>query len=391
MTHGWPADPDAISRAREFLASVSGGVIVASHNDVDGLCAAMLMLRGLKALGVSAQPLPARRGEHVHQDVMRARMRALAPEALIVVDTGTRPGAILDSVPTLVVDHHDAAGGVPSGALLVNGYDREPVAPSSVLAYVICRDFPGVRSLAWLAALGAVADLGTAAPFAQLLDLDARGTAWSRAAALLNAARRAPQDDALTALQVLDQARSVQDIAAGKVPGAERLEEYRLAVVAEVDRCSRIPPEVMGDAALIRFSSGAQIHPLIATRWSRRLAPRVVIAANDGFIPGRVNFAMRCAADINLLQWLRSLPFTPSPGDEYANGHPRATGGSLPVTAFDAFLQALRQRPEALRKAAPAPRQQPVRRPVGGRPPAARTSRPARAGQPRGARPKGGT
>ena len=45
--------------------------------------------------------------------------------------------------------------------LLVNGYDREPVAPSSVLAYVICRDLPGNESSAWLAALGAMADVGT--------------------------------------------------------------------------------------------------------------------------------------------------------------------------------------------------------------------------------------
>ena len=58
--------------------------------------------------------------------------------------------------------------------------------------------------------------------------------------------------------------------------------------------------------------SAAQVHPLIATRWSRRLAPAIVVAANEGFLPGRVNFAIRSHANVNLLQWLRTLPFTPS-------------------------------------------------------------------------------
>jgi single-stranded-DNA-specific exonuclease len=115
-------------------------------------------------------------------------------------------------------------------------------------------------------------------------------------------------------------------------------------VQAEVERCARVAPEVLGDAALVRFSSGAQVHPLIATRWARRLAPAAVIAANEGFLPGRVNFAVRTAAETNLLAWLRDLPFTPSADAEYANGHPRATGGSLRVDEFERFIEVLRAR-----------------------------------------------
>jgi hypothetical protein len=200
---------------------------------------------------------------------------------------------------------------------------------------------------AWLAALGAIADLGTAVPFAGLVGLEARGGAWSRAVSLLNAGRRAPQDDALTALRVLEGAANVQDVVAGRVAGVERLQEYRRAVQAEVDRCSRVPPLALGDAALIRFSSAAQVHPIVATRWSNRLSPAVVIAANDGFIPGRVNFAVRSASPADLLLWLRTLPFTPSPDAEYANGHPRATGGSLSLDDFKRFTGVLRERARA--------------------------------------------
>ena len=352
MSPGWPADADAIAAARQFLASCSGRVVVTSHNDVDGLAATVVVMRALAALGVTVIALPARRGEHVHQDAMRTRIKALDPDRLIVLDMGSRPGVILRNLPTLVIDHHDTSNGVPEEALLVSGSGREPVAPSSVLAFVVCREVPGTEAVAWLAALGAVADLGTAAPFHELLGFEARGVAWSKAVSLLNAARRAPEDDAMAALRVLERAESARDIVERRVPGVEQLEAYRQAVQAEVDRCSRVAPEVLGDVALIRFSSGAQVHPLVATRWSRRLAPAVVLAANDGFLPGRVNFAARSASGVDLLQWLRALPFTPSPEAEYANGHPRATGGSLPSAEFGQFVEMLRAR--APRKAGDA-------------------------------------
>jgi hypothetical protein len=140
------------------------------------------------------------------------------------------------------------------------------------------------------------------------------------------------------------------------VPGVDRLERYQREVQAEVARCGRVAPEQLGDVSLIRFSSGAQVHPLVAIRWSRRLAPSVVMAANDAFLPGRVNFAVRCAADINLIDWLRGLPFTPSADAEYANGHPRATGGSLPAAEFEAFVQMLRARAGPHRSTAMAAR-----------------------------------
>ena len=344
MDPSWPADPAAVEAARRFIGKASGRVVVASHNDVDGLSAAIIVSRALGAAGAAVQMLPGRRGEHVHQDVMRRRISACRPDSLVVVDMGTRSGPIIPGVPTLVVDHHSATGGVPDGVLLVNGYDRDPVATSSVLAYVICRDLPGGESSAWLAALGAVADVGTAVPFASLLGFQPRGTAWSKAISLLNAARRAAEDDAETALRVLQRATDVRDIVNAKDPDVARLDAYRRAVHAEVQRVSRVRPQIYGDAAVLRFTSAAQIHPLIAARWSRRLAPAVVIGANDGYLPGRVNFAMRSHGDVDLLQWLRGLPFTPSSESEYANGHPRATGGSLPIDDFERFIDVLRAR-----------------------------------------------
>src|SRR3712207_8625605 len=57
----------------------------------------------------------------------------------------------------------------------------------------------------------------------------------------------------------------------------------------------RSAPQMLGaGVALLRFASPAQVHPLVATTWARRLAPRMVLAANDGYLaPGVVNFAVR--------------------------------------------------------------------------------------------------
>ena len=341
MTRSWPADTATLEAATSFLADCSGVVVVACHNDVDGLASAVVVARALRARGVMVSILPSRRGEHVHTTTMQMRIQSRRPSRLVVTDMGMRPGRISDA-PTLVIDHHAPVSGTPDGALILNGHDREPVAPASVLAFAVCRDFEGAESTRWLAALGAFADTGSAAPFAPIIGMDARGAAWSRAVSLLNAGRRAAEDDAATALEVLERAADVRDISGGKLPGVEVLESYRRSVQAEVDRCSKVAPQRLGGAALIRFASAAQVHPLVAARWSRRLAPAVVIAANDGFLPGRVNFAARCAADIDLLQWLRGLPFRPSADAEYANGHPRATGGSLPVPEFDRFVDALK-------------------------------------------------
>lgn len=53
-----------------------------------------------------------------------------------------------------------------------------------------------------------------------------------------------------------------------------------------------------GSVALITINSGAQIHPLIATRWCSSLKGknlRYVMVANHAYLPNKVNFAARIA------------------------------------------------------------------------------------------------
>jgi single-stranded-DNA-specific exonuclease len=82
------------------------------------------------------------------------------------------------------------------------------------------------------------------------------------------------------------------------------------------------------------------VHPLIAQIWRTRLPKYIVIAANDAYIPGRVNFSARAAEGTNVLSFLRSIELSGGDG-QYGHGHDQASGGSLPVGLWHELLEKL--------------------------------------------------
>lgn len=334
---------ESISAARVQLVALRGcRVIVAPHGDVDGLAAGVLVVRALERLGASPIVELPGKGEHAHSAGMQARLRELRGDALIVLDMGSRRGPIVKGLPTIVIDHHDASE-IPDDALYVRGAALDPVPPTGLLAFDILAPLVDLEDCAWLALLATVGDLGDTHPFRERLAPIAarvRKTHVKQTVALLNAARRSARYRPQLAYDVLAAARGPDEIARGVLPGVAELAACRAEVNAEVERVARVAPRIANDVALIRFSSPAQIHPLIATRWAPRLAPKIVIAANDGYLPGRINFAVRCARDVDVLAFLRALPLGTVEG-EFANGHRRATGGSLPPHEFARLLAAL--------------------------------------------------
>jgi single-stranded-DNA-specific exonuclease len=121
-------------------------------------------------------------------------------------------------------------------------------------------------------------------------------------------------------------------------PRTRGLERARDEVRLALRQSLTVPPLVRGEAALIRLSTPYGVHPLVAAAWKRRLAPRVVLVANDGYLPGRVNFAVRGGGG-DLRRLLRSA--LPEANGEFAHGHDRATGGSLRPHDFERLLDAL--------------------------------------------------
>jgi hypothetical protein len=228
-----------------------------------------------------------------------------------------------------VVDHH-----VPEAAPDQLGHDvvvvSDTTAPTAVLVRRIVPEQPS-----WLAAVGAVGDLGPTG-FSLPECAGAPKRAVRELVPLVNAPRRVPDGPVRTALELLVEHEDPR--AALRDPRIGALEAARVQWRAEFDRVVRTAPIVGAHAALLRFSSSSQVHPLVATTWARRLAPRMVVAANDGYLPGRVNFAVRGGSG-DLRARLRMA--LPDVGGEFAHGHERATGGSLPPGEFDRLARAL--------------------------------------------------
>jgi single-stranded DNA-specific DHH superfamily exonuclease len=322
--------PNASSRARSQLAELcarNARIIVAPDRDADGLAACVITIRAIERLGGTPIIELPNKGEHVHTPSMQARLSRLRADGLVVLDMGSRAGAIVEGLPTIVIDHHDARYR-PDGAIFVS----EPAPATGQLAFDVWSPLVDLEDQRWLVALALAGDAG------MIPDGPYKKTHIKKLVPLINAARRSASCQPKLAFDLLLAANGPEE--ALRHANIAALEACREEVKAEVDRVGRVAPKIAGNVALIRFSSGAQVHPLVATRWAPRLAPKIVIVANDAYLPDRVNFAMRSASKTDLLAFLRELPLGRVEG-EFANGHARATGGSIPPSDFARLVTAL--------------------------------------------------
>jgi hypothetical protein len=338
----WPAPTEALAEARRFLERQKDRhVLVAPHMDVDGLASGVLALRALRTLGARTTVRLPGKGEHAHTPAFQERLDRIGAEALVVLDMGSRAGPILPGVPTLLIDHHPPAG-APEGAQVLSSHGHEPVSPTSLLTYALVSPLVIPGPLEWLAVLGTVGVLGVDAPLPSLKDALRRAgrKAVTEAVALLNAARRSSHFATSLALEVLMRAGTASDITEGRVPGVDALRDCRLEVQREVARCAKTPPRISGNVALLLFSSGAQVHPLVAIRWAQRFPEHIILAANVGYLPGRVDFSLRSRTPQDLVAFLRGLGL-PDLGGALGHGHAHATGGSLSARDFLRLAEAL--------------------------------------------------
>lgn len=301
-----------------------GAVAIVPHTDADGLAAGALALRA--------------RGERADRAVLLDRTQSpwRTPEDLpegpvALLDWGVRPfdrpgGGVM-------IDHHVPETDDPGpGVIVLTAHGEEPEASTAPL---VRRVLPGQP--AWVAAVGAVGDLGDSG----FLLPECAGvpkTAVRKLVPLINAPRRLPDGPVRTALALLVESEDAK--AALADPRAQELEEARREWRAGFERVVRTAPQVGGDVAVIRFRTPYQVHPLVATSWARRLKPRMVLAANDDYLPGRVNFSVRGGAKGDDLR-ARLRAALPDATGDLGNGHPRATGGSLVPEEFDRLVTGL--------------------------------------------------
>jgi single-stranded-DNA-specific exonuclease len=247
---------------------------------------------------------------------------------------------VLPGVPTCFIDHHRPTG-VPPGAVLLTGYGSEPTPTSGLLAWECGKLVADVSDLDWLAAISVLSDLGDA-DFPILREVRARHkiTHLRDATALLNAPRRTGSGDARPALELLLKASGPKDVTAGEFVEVAMLKAAKAEVVAAFAEAKKAAPTIVGELALVRVQSPCQVHPMVAQIWRTRLAKSIVMVANSGYLPGRVNFSMRTASGANILDFLRRHAPADA-GPDYGNGHDQAAGGSLPVPVWNTFIRSL--------------------------------------------------
>lgn len=335
--------------------------------DADGLTSGAILQKTLILLGLDPSLISAhllQKGGNIHNEAEREAMASHNPDFIFILDQGSRKSPpVIDSPnhKALVIDHHYALDDdFPKGSMHVTACNSPPVATTSLLVYLICRDLHDdvSKECDWLCAMGTHGDLGNTLkwepPFPDMRDTFKRYTkkAINEAVSLINAPRRTASYGVPAAWKALTEASSPSDLLNNKSLLAARAE-----VNAEVERCTHTAPKFSADAkvAVFRISSPAQVHPVIATRWAGHLQSaklEVVMVANEGYLPGMVNFSCRVprvarARDppVNIIEVLNGIAdrapdetLRARMGESFARGHKEASGGIVPVREFEELL-----------------------------------------------------
>ncbi|KAI4146070.1 MAG: hypothetical protein L6R39_003604 [Caloplaca ligustica] len=363
----WPASPEAIEQAQTFLKECARSqqkVLIVPDKDADGLDAGVIIHRTLVALGTAASSIDVHliaKGNSIHDEEEREAMMRKNPKYIIVVDQGSGPAPpVVDSpdVKSLIIDHH-LSDEFPKNALVVSACHYPPVATSSLLTYEICKSLhPDVApSCGYMCAMGTHGDLGNTLkwepPFPDMKEVFKIHTKKSinDAVSLLNAPRRTAKFDVLTAWEALLAAKSPKGILTNR-----RLLSARAEINEEVERQTHTAPKFSKDGkiAVFRINSAAQVHPVIATRWAGHLkSPKleIVLVANSGYVPGKVNFSCRiarCARNrdppVNIISSLKAVADLDTTdlvqrlGESFARGHKEASGGIIGANEFEELM-----------------------------------------------------
>ncbi len=317
-------------------------VVVLHDSDADGVTAGVVLQRALERAGFRhLTRLAPDRERNAWTKGNRARVAEAQPAALFVLDLGASAEPIVEDVPTCFIDHHRPEG-VPPGATLISAYTWALIPNTSLLVYEVCRELADVSDLEWIACLGTISDLGERAPFDIITRAKKLHTAkWLKeATTLINAARRASCYDPEAAARALLTHDNPRALVESSAPDVQGLHAARAEVKRALDEAKKAAPVFSGEVALVRLDTLCQVHPLIAQIWRTRLPNFIVIAANAGYLPGRVNFSARSSGNVNVLDFLKAIELG-GEGGSYAHGHDQASGGSLPVARWNELLTKL--------------------------------------------------
>ena len=330
----------ALDAGLQFLQQFSEQrVALVPFPDVDGLGGAVILDRLL--LGERQVFVPDK-GDSIYTDAFREELRAFQPDAMIVIDQGSRAEALLPDVPTLTIDHHPPHG-IPMG-VYITAYPNHPNVSSAHLCYLLAGE-PDAQL--WLAAIGEIGDFGARASSAIVSEASHRYIQLSllEIVALVNAARRSSRFDWMNAYRVLLAANDPLQVARHEIPGTEQLVADREEVSRELQRTRKAHPFFADPWAVIPFSSPCLIRSIIARNWVKRLHAHYVVAANFGYRPGYVYFSLLSTLPVDLVSTLRAIAPQGLP-DDWGHGYPSMTDGAVTRQEFLVLLTHMGFTPE---------------------------------------------
>lgn len=343
-----PSDSPDLPTARQLFAAFveslprDARVLVFHDSDADGVTAGVVLQRALERLDfVRVLRKPTSRERDAWSEANQSIIREADPQAVFVLDLGSRAEPMHPTARLCLIDHHRPEG-VPPNGTLITAYTWDPIPNTSLLVYDLCSPLVDISDLDWIAAIGALSDVGERAPFPLLQTVKKRYAMrdLKEATALVNAARRASMYQPEAAAEALLLHATAKELVSSSSPQVEVLRECRAEVQREMNEAKKAAPKFAGNVALVRVHSRVQVHPVIAQIWRTRLPRYVVLVANDGYVDGRVNFSMRSASGTNLLDLLGAIDLGEGEGS-YGHGHDQATGGSLPTERFQLLLEKL--------------------------------------------------
>lgn len=364
-----------VGNVTDLYSAASGNkTLIVPDKDADGLSSGVIMYRTLVKLGLNEAVIDVhlvQKGTNVHTDSERESMAAKAPAYIIVLDQGSAAAPSIiesSSAKSLIIDHH-LSDVFPEHAQVVSACHYPPVATSSLLTYEICKTLSKdvATDCAYLACIGTHGDLGNTLkwnpPFPDMTETFKTHTKKSinEAVSLLNAPRRTAKYDVITAWNALLNSTDPKALLSNG-----RLQSARAEINNEVELNTHTPPKFSADGriAVLRIDTAAQVHPVIATRWAGYLnskALEIVVCANSGYLPGMVNFSCRiarCAKSreppVNIIESLKTAADLSTDGlrgrlgESFARGHKEASGGVVPVEAFEELMKLLKvgEKPE---------------------------------------------
>ncbi len=350
FTGDYPELPEARTSFEKFIAQISdtGPILILCDGDVDGLGAGVILWELLEKRGVKASRLKnihAPKGSNAFIPAVRDRIMAQKPAALFILDLGITRFDIAPGVKILLVDHHRLEG-QPPDSRVITGYQWRPVPTSSLLTFLLCNGQDEVIGEAWKAAIGNLGDLGPEHPLLQQAVKEQKQKYIREATSLLNTAKRCSDPDTAipAAFRAFLEAPSAKAVVEDESEDLKLLRHFKQEVQAELNEAKRVAPKFSATekVALLRFDSPARVHPLLAQSWRGRLPKYMVMAANGGFLPGKVSFSMRTNLDVNLLDFLaRHGEKLKGVENEFGHGHDKATGGTLSNENFDRLLESM--------------------------------------------------